>query len=458
MTELDPSYIPHLPPGTVHQREGDLHLLLHPEKPRWAVANQLGWEIVQLCDGNNTVESITSTIAERYGMPYQRVEEDVLKFMESLVVARLLASEERAGDIHSPSVEIKSIFLHLTNRCNLKCIHCYAAGDVQSGEELKSQKIYHIIDELARRGGRAITFSGGEPLLRRDWSDILTYAGDTVNVTLNTNGTLIDESSAVLLSRLSPTIQVSLDGPSPEVHDAIRGPGSFGAAVKGIRRLQNNGLTDNLIICMTLMKNNIAWAPAMIPFVRQLGVPTLRFLPLHSQGRARASWSTLDASLDDYQKWFNHVYQYGCAGQPDPGGEIRGGLPGFLLYMPSDEDEPWCGVGRKIVVDPYGDVYPCSLLMDDDFHIGNVNQMSLEEIETSPKLKELTEACRSRKDAIEACRKCAWRNFCQASCPAFAYLERGTLWATDHYCDVRQRLYEDMIIEIARRKQDAVSS
>lgn len=451
MIEFNSSYIPQLSPGLLHKEKDSLHLLLHPEKPRWAVANQLGWEIVKLCDGKNTIKFIASIIAKRYGKPHSQVEKDVMGFMRSLDRARLLISdEEKVAKLSSP-IKIESIFLHLTNRCNLRCIHCYVDGDVSKGEELKSQKIYDLIDELASIDGKAITFSGGEPLLRRGWFDIMKYASEKLEVTLNTNGMLIGSNSAGLLSQLTPHIQVSLDGPSPEIHDKIRGQGSFEATMKGIRQLQKRGLRDKLIICMTLMKDNIAWAPDMIDFVQQLGIPKLRFLPLHSQGRARFSWSTLDASLDEYLEWFSYVY-YNQEVQSSSI-EISGGLPGFLLYMPSEEETPWCGVGRKIVVDPYGGVYPCSLLMDKDFYIGNVNQMSIEEIEKSPKLRELTLACLSRKEKIEECNQCIWKNFCQASCPAFAFLDRGTLWATDDYCDFRQGLYGDLIFEIARNKQ-----
>ncbi len=449
MIEINSSYIPHIFPDLLHKEKGSLHLFLHPQRPRWAIANQLGWEIAKLCDGKNTIGSITSTIARRYGKLHLQVERDILEFIRSLERAKLLIPNEKRATEPSLPVKIKSIFLHLTNRCNLRCIHCYV-GDISKREELKSQKIYDLIDQLASINGKSIIFSGGEPLLQEDWFDILRYASESLEVTLNTNGTLIDSNSATLLSQIKPHIQISLDGPNPQIHNRIRGKGTFEATIKGIHHLQMKGLGDKLIICMTLMKGNIAWAPEMVELVKQLGIPKLRFLPLHSQGRARSSWTTLDASRDEYLKWYHYVYYEQEVRSPSF--EVSGGLPGFLLYFPPEE-ESWCGVGRRIVVDTNGDVYPCPLLMDKGYRLGNVNRMDLKQIEQSAKLKELTIACLSRKETIEDCKKCVWKNFCQASCPAFALLDRGTLWATDEYCDFRQKLYEDLIFKIARGKQ-----
>jgi len=455
MSGIDSAYMPRLVERIVHRERDGLHLLLHPRRPRWAAANRTGWEIARLCSGTETVRTIAGRVAERYGVDTDRVERDAISFLKSLDRSELLAGGTADREEPAPAVHIGSVFLHLTARCNLRCIHCYAGSGPQEREELSDGRIRSIIDELAGRGGRAITFSGGEPLLRSNWREILEYAADRLTVTLNTNGTLVRSAEAAFLARLDPYIQVSLDGPDGSVHDPIRGNGSFDATVRGIRALQDAGLGGRIIVSMTLMKRNIRAAPAMLDFVQLLGIPKLRFLPLHSQGRARSSWDTLDASVDEYLDWYRYVY-YDWKSQ-DAGFELAGGLPGYLLYASSSEDEPWCGIGRRIVIDADGSVQPCSLLMDRSFSLGNVNGMSLAEIESSKRLGELTEACLSRKDRIPACRECTWRNFCQASCPAFAHLERGTLMATDDYCDFRRRLFEDSIFRIARDRQTAAS-
>jgi radical SAM protein with 4Fe4S-binding SPASM domain len=407
----------------------------------------LGKEVVDLCDGERNVGAITEVLALRYGKAANEIAPDVTAFLKSLRKVRMLDGEGSPPPSPDP-VSIRSVFLHLTDRCNLRCIHCYVGGETQAKPELASERIHSLIDELAEMGGRSITLSGGEPLLRRDWQDIARHAGGALKVTINTNGTLITERTAECLAEVQPYIQVSLDGPDAETHDRIRGQGTFDAALRGIQALKDAGLEDNLIVSMTLMKQNICRAPKMIDFAASLGIPKIRFLPLHIQGRARSSRRELDASPDDYYSWFRHVYMEREQG-PGPL-EVFGGLIGFLLYSPGKTDEHWCSIGRSIVVDSEGDIHPCALLMDRRFVVGNVREMSLKEIESSPKLKGLTLACLARKDTIEKCRTCIWRNFCRASCPAFPFLEKGTFRETDDFCDFRRLLYEDAVFSIAR--------
>jgi radical SAM protein with 4Fe4S-binding SPASM domain len=447
MTDRDVSYVPRLPRGLIHRGRESLHLFLHPDKPRWIVTNQLGQEIIGLCEGDNSIEAIASEIARRYGKHPNEVEKDVFGFLNELDRAKLFLRD--AEEPSESPVAIRSIFLHLTDRCNLRCIHCYV-GDSVRNTELNSQRIHDLIDELADAKGRAITFSGGEPLLRRDWFDLLEHAAERLDITLNTNGTLITAGSARLLSRIKPRVQVSLDGPDSATHDRIRGSGSFAAALRGIREIQQAGLGKRLIISMTLMKHNIARAPDMIKFAQEVGAARIRFLPLHSQGRAKSSWSQLDASLDQYLEWFRHAYYDPETRSASLG--ISGGLTGFLLHFPEGDAERWCSIGRTVVIDSRANVHPCALLMGDRFLLGNINKTSLRAIEESPRLRDLTLTCHARTETIAECRTCIWKNLCQGSCPAFAFLNKGTVQATDDLCDFRRRLYEDMIFGMAETR------
>ncbi len=456
MIEHDASNVPRVYPGLIHKEKDSLHLFLHPDKPRWAIANDLGWEIVQRCDGKNDIASIASALSEKYGQDDSVVLRDVRVFLVSLDRAKLMQWGDEESNEEIAPVKLRGIFVHLTDRCNLKCIHCYVESGAGKHEGLDSGKIHDLIDELVSLGGRAITISGGEPLLRSDWFEILKHACEHLNATLNTNGTLITRESASLLAGIKPYVQISLDGPNAEVHDHVRGAGTFDATVRGIRLLQEAGMGERLIVSMTLMKQNIPWAPEMLSFIEELGVPKVRFLPLHSQGRAKHSWSKLDASVDQYLEWYNHVYYEREAEAPTM--EVSAGLTGFLLYMPAEEGERWCGIGNRVVIDCHGNIYPCALLMDEQFLIGNIHTMSLGDIERSEKLSRLTSLCASRTEEVAACKRCEWKSFCQSACPALSFLEKGTFLTADEYCSFRRRLYNDKIFEVAKARKSISGS
>jgi radical SAM protein with 4Fe4S-binding SPASM domain len=220
--------------------------------------------------------------------------------------------------------------------------------------------------------------------------------------------------------------------------------------MNGIRSLKQSGLSSNVTISMTLMRTNITSAPEMLRFVRDMGIPKIRFLPLHSQGRAKSHWADLDAPRKAYLEWYRYVYYAPEARSAST--EISGGLPGFLLTTSGVGAERWCSVGRSVVIDSTGEVYPCPLLMDRRFSLGNIGESSLLEIRDSKRLKGLVAACLERMEYVDKCRRCAWKGMCQAACPAHVFLKSGTLWGTDEFCEFRQCLYADRIFEVAKAK------
>jgi radical SAM protein with 4Fe4S-binding SPASM domain len=445
--EMNASYVPRVCSGLIHRERDGLHLLLHPHEPRWLVTNRLGREVIELADGIRDMGQISGALAVRYGKDPGDIVSDIESFLGSLKKAGMLDKEGGTRPTPSHPVKIGGLFLHLTDRCNLRCAHCYVAADTVPLRDLAADKICDLVDELADMGGRSVTMSGGEPLLHPDWFEIVAHAAVALRVTLNTNGILVDRSVADRLKDVKPYVQVSLDGPDSITHDRIRGEGSFDSALRGIRTLLDAGLGEHLILSMTLMHSNISRAPEMIDLAASLGIPKVRFLPLHRQGRALSASKALDAPPEDYFSWFRHVYLERKPSSPPV--EVYGGLIGFLLHTSGDADEHWCSIGRSVVIDSGGDVHPCALLMDRSLVLGNIHSMSLRQIEASPGLRDLALECSARKETIAKCRACIWRNLCRASCPAFSFLEKGTFSDTDDFCDFRRGLYEDAVFGIA---------
>jgi len=104
---------------------------------------------------------------------------------------------------------------NMTRRCNLKCIHCYSnSADIDYPDELTAEEGKKLIDDLAAFGSPVILFSGGEPLMRKDLSDLAQYARDKgMRAVISTNGTLITKEIAAKLQKVGLSyVGVSLDG------------------------------------------------------------------------------------------------------------------------------------------------------------------------------------------------------------------------------------------------------
>jgi MoaA/NifB/PqqE/SkfB family radical SAM enzyme len=181
---------------------------------------------------------------------------------------------------------------HITEKCNLRCTHCYQE-DYSSVGEMSFEELSFVADKLIqalskwnKKGKIAIT--GGEPFLKSALFPLLEYLNksrEIANLYILTNGTLIDEQICEEIQSIKKVtrIQISLDGASPKTHNAIRGKGTFEKAIEGIKLLSSHGIKVNLMF--TLQKCNREDIPALFDLAIQNGINSLlveRFVPCGS--------------------------------------------------------------------------------------------------------------------------------------------------------------------------------
>ncbi len=187
---------------------------------------------------------------------------------------------------------LTTFYLYLTSGCNLCCRHCwitpsFVGGQPSTAEYLDVELLRRAIAEAKPLGLASVKLTGGEPLLHphfRQVVDLLTAEG--LSITLETNGTLLDKPLTRHLKEHTGTwfVAVSLDGPSPAVHDPFRGvTGSFAAAVAGIKHLVAAGYRPQII--MSLHRGNIQYVEETIRLAVELGAGSVKFNPVMSSGR-----------------------------------------------------------------------------------------------------------------------------------------------------------------------------
>jgi uncharacterized protein len=309
-----------------------------------------------------------------------------------------------------------------------------------------------MVDELKDAGGSRVTLSGGEPLLHPEIRGILRYAASKARVQILSNGTLLDRDWASFLAQeVNPDIQLSLDGSRPEIHDRLRGRGSFAATVKAVTLLQEAGLAGQITLAATIMRPNLKDLPEIIRLAQALGVAQVRFLPVRRVGRAHQCWEAIgDLKLEEYEAFFDHAA--GLRGDNRPTLEVNCGLSGFIMGMPGagSENDNWCPVGRSLIVGIQGDAYPCVLMMREEFKLGNVVHHSLAGMMQGESMAGTVKSLTERRLKLASCAVCHWRNLCQGGCMGQALDETGTIWNTDVFCTYRKRAYQrafDRILE-----------
>ncbi len=193
------------------------------------------------------------------------------------------------------------IVWNFTYQCNLRCKHCYENAGTARRSELSTDEAKQAIDIMSKLSGiglPALSFSGGEPLARKDFFDLLAYAKKRINyVSIASNGTLIDRDNA---SRLKDTgidyAEISVDGATASTHDEFRGiSGAFERTMSGIRNLLGEGVDT----CMAIVfnKTNLSELDNLVGLAKEMGVRFMHFNYIPT-GRAKAHVE-LDLSPDE---------------------------------------------------------------------------------------------------------------------------------------------------------------
>lgn len=143
---------------------------------------------------------------------------------------------------HAGLTGLTELWIHLNDACNLRCRHCLVNSAPGLSPGLPPDRIAQIISQAAALGVRRFLFTGGEPFARRDIVDRIAQVTEELerDLIVLTNGTLLKDKRLHALQQFSPKrlhFQVSVDGPTAAVNDAVRGAGSFDAALQGIDRL-----------------------------------------------------------------------------------------------------------------------------------------------------------------------------------------------------------------------------
>ena len=181
----------------------------------------------------------------------------------------------------------------LTYACNLACVHCLSSSGRRDPRELSTEECRRVVDELQRMQVFYVNIGGGEPTVRRDFWELLEYAtAHDVGVKFSTNGSRITRRRArALAANDYLDVQISLDGATAEVNDAVRGPGSYATAVRAMECLAAAGM-ENFKISVVVTRHNVAQLDAFEAIAARYGAQ-LRLTRLRPSGRGADVWDEL---------------------------------------------------------------------------------------------------------------------------------------------------------------------
>jgi 12,18-didecarboxysiroheme deacetylase len=343
-----------------------------------------------------------------------------------------------------------------TQRCNLKCVHCYAQSEDRNYPgEMSTEEGKAMIDDLAAYGAPVLLFSGGEPTIRKDLLELMHYAKSKgMRVVISTNGTLITEEKAKQFAEVGLSyVGVSLDG-SRDTHDKFRGlKGSFDKALVGIRNSRDAGIKVGLR--MTINKLNWQDIPEIFKVMREENIPRACFYHLVYTGRGTELMKE-DLDHEETRKAVRLIMDETKA-MFDDGLEpeiltVDNHADGPFLYMEMLKENPdraedvlqllqWNqgnSTGNGIgCVSWNGEVYPDQFWRH--FSLGNVRERPFSEIWTDvsgdTEQSELMKRLKDKKPYVKGrCAECKWLQICGGNFRVRAEAATGDLWAPDPAC------------------------
>lgn len=316
----------------------------------------------------------------------------------------------------------------LTYACNLACVHCLSSSGKRDPRELSTNACKAIIDELERMQVFYVNIGGGEPTVRQDFWDLVEYAtAHHVGVKFSTNGVRITPEVADRLARNDYVdVQISLDGATAQVNDAVRGPGSFAMAIRALENLAAAGMS-NAKISVVATRQNIDQLDEFASLASRYGA-ILRITRLRPSGRGADVWDDLHPTADQQVQLYDWLVAKGervLTG--DSFFHLSGlGAPGALAGL------NMCGAGRVVcLIDPIGDVYACPFAIHDRFLAGNIlSDGGFGQVwRDAPLFQELR-----GPQSAGACNSCAHYDSCRGGCMAAKFFTGLPLAGPDPEC------------------------
>ena len=297
----------------------------------------------------------------------------------------------------------------LTYACNLSCVHCLSSSGRRDPRELDTAQCMALIDEFQRMQVFYVNIGGGEPTVRPDFWELVDYAtAHQVGAKFSTNGIKITPAIARRLAGSDYVdVQISLDGATEEVNDAVRGAGSYRTALRAMGNLAEAGF-GGFKISVVMTRHNVAQLDAFQEIADQYGAQ-LRLTRLRPSGRGADVWGELHPAAEQQRVLYDWLvalwlqvltgdsfFHLGAYGQQ---------LPGLNM----------CGAGRVVcLIDPVGDVYACPFVIHEEFRAGNVRAAGFSDVWLH---SELFRTLREPGNA-GACASCGSYDACRGGCMA----------------------------------------
>ncbi len=329
-----------------------------------------------------------------------------------------------------------------TGACNYSCVYCNVDANTKpSPDELDTEWGLRLVDQIYEFGSQWFGLKGGEPLLRKDVFTLIAHAKSLgLEVCLLTNGYYVDGEILDNLVKYNVYTSISIDG-SEKANDALRGKGSYKAALSAIQRLSKAGILNGLSMAITNI--NLNEADYIVGLAEEYGAKFVWFNHLVPTGRAKRHLD-LEPTPEHYEVFLNHLYDLSQK-HYNVDFDFNIHCPHYIRIVKKRNPEGFCEwynkthtakciyfrFGGYLSVLENGDVIPC--FYSEDLKIGNIKEKPLKELWDDMQNSEFYTKLQDPDNLEGKCGICEHRKIC-GGCRTRAYAITGSYFGSDPAC------------------------
>ncbi|MFH1129417.1 MAG: radical SAM protein [Patescibacteria group bacterium] len=409
------------------------YALFFNDSLRIVFLSDMGYYFIKEIDGMKNCDQVARAVASSLKFPYLvscRLLIKCLNHFSSLEIVSLKTTKTTKVKLKNLGNFIPSapnqIAILLTNECNLRCSHCGNENRDRKENELSKEEWFKIIDECSKIGVFIFNVSGGEPFIRKDWYEVLSYArSKKIEVAITSNSTLINEDVAEKLKELKIfNIHLSVDGVG-EIHDHFRNQkGVFEKVVNAIDLLKKYKIPFGITTAVS--KRNFSDLDKLVEFVRSNNISSWEIysaIPLGCMNKLEAlsQSETLEFArkISDFRKNLKDTKIF------------VGDNLGYFDQYNMQEDWRGCRAGISIcAIDSEGNVKGCPIHPNSLIQ-GNLRSRTLSDIWNDKKSFGYNRNAKSKLK--EHCKNCRFSKVCRGGCKASMYSQHKNFEHND-YC------------------------
>jgi len=401
-------------------------LYLNPVAPDWITISIKYKPIFDLFNNENE-KNIFSYIKNNYSD-----EKDILipQIKKLIKTSKIFKRNHKITNQKIKRIKFPySIYLTLTDNCNLNCKYCYAI-ERDNNENITFEKWKEYVSSIVKFSKKPIfTFTGGEPLIIPYIFDLASFVKSKgSNTILLTNGTLITSNEiAKKISESFDLVKISIDSLDDDVSKYLRGDGVLKKVKNAFQLLCVAGC--NVSILATVTSKTCEQLDVFAKYFNN----QVNFQPLYSIGRAK----NMNDLFVTGEQYYNALTKSGKF-------NLLREYKNKIFNFKNNPCTRCSMAATEISINSNGDVFPCHMLHYKEYICGNLNNHSIKKIYYNS--KKINELRKINVDILPQCKKCNFRYFCGGACRARIDIQENGIYGHDNFCVFEQKQILDALI------------